>query len=275
MFRQMVLPFGFAFVFTLFAAFLFGAEHPTFPGTKSDWNGFDCYDFSVEGRPCKIVAPKTSAPGMPWIWRAVFWGHEPQTEIALLNKGYHVAYIGCSDLLGSPQMIQERDAFYNFLTQKFGFSKKPVLLGMSRGGLCSLRWAIANPKCVSSIYVDAPVLDFKSWPGGKGIGAGSPNDWKQLLAVYNLSEENAINFKGNPIDALAPLAEQKVPVLIVYGDADDVVPHNENTLIFAERYKKLHAPITLIEKHGIGHHPHSLKDPTQIVQFILDAESTK
>ncbi|MGL6195871.1 MAG: alpha/beta hydrolase family protein [Thermoguttaceae bacterium] len=243
----------------------------SFPGTKSDWNGFDCYDFKIEERPCKVVTPKTAADGNPWVWRAVFWGHEPQTEIELLKRGYHIAFVECSDLLGSPQMIKERNTFYKFLVEKHKFSPKPVLLGMSRGGICSLRWAIENPKSVSSIYIDAPVLDFKSWPGGKGKGVGSKGDWEQVLKVYNLTEEEAMAFKGNPVDALEPLAKEKVPVLIVYGDADEVVPHDENTLIFADKYKKLDAPIELIEKPGVGHHPHSLKDPTQIVKFILKA----
>lgn len=54
----------------------------------------------------------------------------------------------------------------------------------------------------------------------------------------------------------------------VFGDADDVVPWEENTGIIAERYKKLGGDITLIRKPGIGHHPHGLDDSTPIVEFI-------
>ena len=31
------------------------------------------------------------ADGKPWVWRARFFGHEPQFDIAML-KGYHVVY---------------------------------------------------------------------------------------------------------------------------------------------------------------------------------------
>ncbi|MDR0335685.1 MAG: alpha/beta hydrolase [Planctomycetaceae bacterium] len=240
-----------------------------FSGKKGEWHGFESYEFEVGQRPCRVVVPKSVAEGKPWVWRAVFWGHEPQTEIALLNKGYYVAFVSCSDLLASPQHLKERDEFYHVLTEHYGLSKKPVLLGMSRGGLCSLRWAIANPKKVSCLYIDAPVCDFKSWPGGRGKGKGSAGDWQQVLKLYNLSEEEALKFNGNPIDSLKPLAEQKVPILSVCGDSDDVVPYEENTELLAERYKKLNAPIEVILKPGIGHHPHSLKDPTPIVDFIL------
>ena len=251
-----------------------GATTEELPGKKGPWNGFDHYEFKVGDRPCRIVAPKRAAEGKPWVWRAVFWEHEPQTEIVLLEKGYHVAFIDCSDWLGSPQMIKERNEFYDYVVQNFGFSKKPVLLGMSRGGLCSLRWAIANPDKVSCLYIDAPVCDLKSWPGGKGKSKGSHTDWQQMLKLYELSEEEALLFKGNPIDAVKPLAERKVPILSVCGDSDEAVPFEENTAILVERYRAAwsgngEAPIEVILKKGVGHHPHSLKDPTPIVAFIL------
>jgi hypothetical protein len=60
-----------------------------------------------------------------------------------------------------------------------------------------------------------------------------------------------------------------VPLLHVYGDADDAVPWDENTGILAERYKQLGGSIVLIPKPGVGHHPHGLADPTPVVEFIL------
>jgi hypothetical protein len=36
---------------------------------------------------------------------------------------------------------------------------------MSRGGLIIYNCAVANPEKVAAIYGDAPVMDFKSWPG--------------------------------------------------------------------------------------------------------------
>lgn len=203
------------------------------------------------------------------MWRAVFWGGEPQTEIALLEHGFHLAFIQCSDLLASPKNIEERNVFYKELTEKYALAKKPVLIGMSRGGLCALRWAIANPDNVACLYLDAPVCDFKSWPGGKGKGKYSSGDWKDVLQTYNLTEEEALTFKGNPIDAFAPLAERKVPIISVCGDIDEVVPFDENTKILAERYKNAAAPFEIILKPNNKHHPHSLKDPKPIVDFIL------
>ena len=60
-------------------------------------------------------------------------------------------------------------------------------------------------------------------------------------------------------------------MLHVCGDADEVVPMEENTDLFEQRVKELGGKITVIHKPGIGHHPHSLKNPTPIVSFILEA----
>jgi pimeloyl-ACP methyl ester carboxylesterase len=60
-----------------------------------------------------------------------------------------------------------------------------------------------------------------------------------------------------------------VPLLHIVGDADEVVPVAENTAILAARYHALGGSIEIISKPGVGHHPHSLVDPTPIVEFIL------
>ena len=65
------------------------------------------------------------------------------------------------------------------------------------------------------------------------------------------------------------LASARIPVLAVCGDADDVVPWEENTGLVASRYEALGGPITLIRKPGVGHHPHGLDDSTPIVEFIV------
>lgn len=248
-------------------------DAPPFAGQKSSFHSYDRYDFTYAGRQCIVVTPKTIAPGKPWIWRARFFGHEPQTDVALLGKGYHVAYIDVAGLFGSPEAVAIWNRFYAHLTEAHGFGSRPALEGMSRGGLIVYNWAAKNPDKVACIYADAPVCDIKSWPGGKGAGPGSPADWARCLEAYGLTEEQALTAKCNPIDHLEPLAKAHVPLLHVVGDADEVVPVVENTAILEERYKALKGSIRVIHKPGIGHHPHSLEDPTPIVEFILSHTS--
>ncbi|QOV90970.1 alpha/beta hydrolase family protein [Humisphaera borealis] len=252
---------------------LVAAADAPFPGKKSAWNGFDRYDFEVAGKPCLVVVPKEAAPGKPWVWHGEFFGHKPAPDIALLGKGYHIAYLKLSDMLGCPDAVKLMEAGHTELTTKYGLSQKPAMVGLSRGGLYVFNFAIANPQKVSCIYADAAVCDFRSWPGGKprglGAGKGSDRDWKLVLERYGFkSDAEAIAYKGNPVDNLKPLADAKVPLLHVFGDADDTVPWEENTKVIAERYEKLGGSITLIRKKGVNHHPHGLDDSTPIVEFI-------
>lgn len=237
--------------------------------------GYHLTNFEFLGKACKLVQPKKPAPGAPWVLRARFWGHEPQTDIALLERGFHIAYCDVSNLFGGPEAVKRWDGFYRFLTQA-GFSKKVVLEGMSRGGLIVYNWAEKNSEKVACVYADAPVLDGKSWPGGLGNGKGSAADWETFKKVYGLkSDKDISNFKGNPIDNIESIAQGGYPMLHVCGAADKVVPIDENTKPFEAVIKAKGGDIEVIYKEGVGHHPHSLENPTPIVDFILRATDKK
>ena len=100
-----------------------------------------------------------------------FFGQQPQTDIALLEKGFHLVYMDVAGLYGLPKAVEHFNAFYKYLTKEQGLAKKPALEGMSRGGLIVYNWAAQNPDKVACIYADAPVCDFECWPGGKGHAA--------------------------------------------------------------------------------------------------------
>ena len=164
------------------------------------FHGFRGYDFRSEETDCKVVCPAREAEGRPWVWRARFWGHEPQTDIDLLEKGFHIVYCDVADLYGSDKATERWDRFYRYL-RKHGFHRKAMLEGMSRGGLIVYNWAAKNPDKVACIYADAPVMDITSWPMGKGTSEGSAEDTRRMMEVYGFgSEQEAAEWKGNPLD---------------------------------------------------------------------------
>ncbi|NOY82537.1 MAG: hypothetical protein GXP31_16185 [Kiritimatiellaeota bacterium] len=235
------------------------------------FHGFRGVDFRLAGVACKLAFPPRTAAGAPWIWRARFWGHEPQADLALLERGFHVAYCDVVDLYGAPAAVRRWDRFYAFMRDR-GFNAKPFLEGMSRGGLIVHNWAVANPGKVSGIYADNAVLDIKSWPGGLGRGQGSETGWEACLKAYGFADENAARaWRGNPLDNLATLARARIPILYLMGMADTVVPPAENGEIAVKRYRELGGPVSVFRKPDMKHHPHSLEDPTPIVEFVLEA----
>ena len=141
-------------------------DHPDFnllvrahiDGTHSSYFGFDCVDFAFEGRGAKIVSPRRTARGAPWLWRARFWGHEPQTEIALLERGYHVVYCDVAELFMNDQAADIWDKFYRVLVQG-GLSPKTALEGFSRGGVYIYRWAARHPDRIACVYADTSLAN--------------------------------------------------------------------------------------------------------------------
>ncbi len=231
-----------------------------------DYNQFK---FSFEGHSAKIIYPKYQNAEQTWIWRARFWGHEPQTDLALLRRGFYVVHIDVADLYGNQEAVALWNRFYQFLIKKYPLNTKCVLEGLSRGGLIVYNWAAENTDKVACIYADAPVCDIKSWPGGQGKGEGSPLDWEKCLSAYGLTEETVADFKGIPLYNCVKVAQAGIPVLHVCGDSDTAVPMEENTTILAKNFREAGGTIEVMVKKGVGHHPHSFEDPAPIVEFII------
>ncbi len=235
----------------------------------SAFRDFETKEFKTNGKNAKIVFPNKVDPQRPWVWRARFWGHEPQTDLALLEKGFHIAYIDVAGFFGNKEAVRIWDGFYHYMVNKYNLNKKVALEGMSRGGLIVYNWAAKNAPKVSCIYADAPVCDIKSWPGGLYSGEGSSSDWQECLNAYGLNEESVLNFEGIPIHTSIEVARANIPVLHVCGDADKVVPYSENTAKLKKKFEAAGGSIKIILKEGVGHHPHSLENPKPIVDFIL------
>ncbi|WP_413667507.1 GDSL-type esterase/lipase family protein [Mucilaginibacter sp. Mucisp86] len=230
------------------------------PFKESNFYGYPCAEFILDNREYKIVKPKWAAKGHPWVWRARFWGHEPQTDIALLERGFHLVYCDVAELLGNNEAIGYWNDFYKMLTNA-GLGKKAVLEGMSRGGIYLYNWAAANPDKVACTYADNALLDLKYWP-----------DSAVLKKDFNLTSANQIgSLKVSPIDKVPQIVKGKFPMLHLSADDDEAVDPSKNTLLFEQKVKALGGSITVIHKPGFKHHPHSLPNPTPIVEFILKA----
>ena len=240
--------------------------------TYSSFHGYQCADFVFNGRNCKVVQPKMAAKDHPWVWRARFWGHEPQTDIALLERGYHIVYCDVAELLGNKESIALWDKFYK-LMHEAGLSKKAVMEGMSRGAVYVFNWAAANPGKVACVYVDNPLLNIPVWAAQMlQLPAGKNDMFEAFKKDYDLvTSEQVQQFKGGPNELVAQIVKGHYPVLILCADEDEAVPPADNTNLFEKKIKALHGDITVIHKPGFKHHPHSLPDPTPIVDFIIKA----
>jgi hypothetical protein len=122
--------FAFAFFFaTFFSILSISAE-----SFAEEWQGRNKVDFQIQGRKAFFIEPTQPAAGKPWIWRTEFFGHEPQADIALLDKGFFLAYVDMTNLYGGPLAMSLMDEMYSIAIDKHSLGKKVVLEGFSRGG---------------------------------------------------------------------------------------------------------------------------------------------
>ena len=72
------------------------------------------------------------------------------------------------------------------------------------------------------------------------------------------------------LDKAETVAKAGIPIIIVAGGVDKVVPYAENSAVLKDKYEKLGGNIKVIVKPLVDHHPHSLEDPTPVVEFIME-----
>jgi len=247
-------------------------QHVNIPRDTSSFMGYECISFKVFNRDCKIVKPKWTNKQRSWIWRARFWGHEPQADVALLEHGYHVVYCDVAEWFGNDEAIKTWNKFYDLLTRA-GLNKKAAMEGMSRGAVYVYNWAAENPDKVACVYVDNPLLDLLWWPG-RQYKEQMPGhkEWDLFKEDFGFNtDEEALQFKGSPLDKTTAIAQGGYPMLHICSDADEDVPMSKNTIPFVEKIKALGGQIDVIIKPGFKHHPHSLPNPAPIVQFVMNA----
>ncbi|MFK8110590.1 MAG: alpha/beta hydrolase family protein [Rubripirellula sp.] len=245
----------------------------------TQWNGFKRIHFTCADRSAYLVIPDQPLPGNPWIWRARFPDFHSEMDIELVKVGYHVGYFDVANQFGSPAIIKKAAAFYQLMVKGYQLSPKPVMEGVSRGGLFVYNWAAANPDRVQCIYCDTPVCDFRSWPAGTGTGVGSKSAWKACLSAYGFTEEQALKYEQQPLNKAQLIVAAKIPVLHIVSANDRVVPPNENTYRLQEALRKHGGEMEIISvKEGTeksnGHH-FTHPEPQRVIDFIRRNTETK
>ena len=163
---------------------------------------------------------------------------------------------------GAPASSAQFTLFHEEMVRR-GFSPKPILIGQSRGGLMMLGWGMRNPDKVRVFVGIYPVCNLSTW---------AMKNLPVTLADYQLTEPEmrAQLAEFNPLDNLKSLAEKKVPMFVVQGDADKAVPYQENATILKERYEALGGPVTLKLIPGEGHMVSpSFFENKELIEFVL------
>ena len=225
--------------------------------------------FEIEGNKAVLYAAPKTAEGKPWVWYAptltggVSLAGRPMYFEAFMKAGISLAGFDLGEVRGAPASSAKFSLFYDAMVKR-GFWSKPILLGQSRGGMMTLAWAFRNPDKVKAWVGIYPVCNLASWP--------LKNSKSQTLADYALSEAELVArlAEFNPIDNLAGLAANQVPMFAVHGNNDVVVPYEDNTKLLKERYEAAGGSFRVKVVPGEGHKVGpSFFECRELVDFIL------
>ena len=231
------------------------------------WNGFESKEFTFNEREAVIVYPK-GKPNGRILLKTEYLSAFPEFDIAMLDKGYHLIHIYQRNRWAPAIEIDTMAEFVRYCAKELGTSQRCVLEGMSCGGLQAAIFAERYPELSAVLYLDAPVLNILSMAGYGGQNTIVSGFWQEIEDAYGVTRSTMVNFRQSPIDNMKPLIENKIPLIMVYGNADPVVIYSENGRVLEEYYKEKGGTICVIGKSMCGHHPHGLSNPQIIVDFI-------
>ena len=224
--------------------------------------------FLVNDRPAFILWPnqeKRSTP-QPWVMYSPTLprlpdAHEKWMHQQFLDAGVAVAGIDVGECYGSPEGRKHFSSLYKELTTKRNFGAKPCLLCRSRGGLWSSSWAIRNTDKVAGIAGIYPVFDLTTYPG-----------MKRAAPAYKMTEADlaATLKQHNPIEKVGTLAKAKIPVFIIHGDVDKVVPIKQNSARVVKIYKNTPGAERLVKLEVVEGQGHNFFEGFFTSQKLID-----
>lgn len=236
--------------------------------SSNDYHGYRRLDFIFAGREAVLVFPKEENKTDKWMIKTEYFDAFPELEIAMLGRGYHLAYLKNHNRWGTDDDAKAKRDFAEYLAGEYGLSRRCVCIGMSCGGWEAVAFAALYPAYVSLLYLDAPLLSFygleqpyrTDWIGEYGRARG-------YTSVAERFMDTAL-----PIYQLKTLTENRLPVALVYGAKDKTVSPEFNAEVVKAFYEKEEAPIRVWCKPECDHHPHVAVDLEEVMDYIA-AES--
>lgn len=259
-----------------------------------------------------VFTPKQDANHTGIIYVASGGWHSDHNNInvkffeKLLHRGYTVFAVvhgsqprftvpeAIADLNRAVRFIRAHAADYRIDPDRLG------IIGGSAGGHLSLMQGVAGKdgekdhpdpierlsSRVQAVACFFPPTDFLNYgkPGEIALGNGvlkdfpAPfefNEYNSQKKIYErINDEARRQEIGRQISPINHVSADDPPMLIIHGDADDLVPIQQ-AQIFVEKMKAVGAEAKLVTKSGAKHGWPNLLDDTQLLVDWFDEHLTK
>lgn len=235
------------------------------------WNGFHSKEFMFSERNAVIVFPNEKANGK-MLLKTEYLDAFPEFDKEMLSRGYHLIHIAHFSRWAPDDEINIMADFVKHCAKELRLSEQCMIEGLSCGGLQAVRFAETYPELCTALYLDAPVLNILSMAGlGELKKENADQFWREIASTFHVSKSTIVNFRKSAIDNMSPLIANNIPIMLLYGNADDVVIYEENGKVLVDYYQQHHGNIKVIVRSMGGHHPHGLKNPALIADFLENA----
>ena len=106
------------------------------------------------------------------------------------------------------------------------------------------------------------ILDLFANCQGKLVfmGVGKSGLYEEFFRITGKTKSEMLSYRDHPIDRVPTLLENDIPVVLVAGDSDRVVPYTENGALLARYYEEKGGRIRVFLKKGCDHHPHGMEN---------------
>jgi len=235
------------------------------------WYGYRGVAFEFEGKRATLIFPEQPNQNRDWTLKAEYREAFPNTEVALLKEGFHAAWLENETRWATKSDCDRKARFVDYLHETYGLRDKCVPVGMSCGGAHAVNFAGFYPDKVACLFIDAPVLNFLSNPGGYVHKGGDSKVWDTEFqkAYPGITRADLLHFDNHPIHNIPTIKAHHIPIILLYGEQDMSVDYADNGLMLEQAYEPDNPELKVICRRFQGHHPHGLADPKPIVDFVL------
>lgn len=236
---------------------------------RYDNQGFEQLEFTFFGKKAIVILPREENRNGRAIFKTEYFGAFPVLQLEFVRQGYTFLFLENRNRWGTESELIDQEKFLHFAFEEFDLEPGVITIGMSCGGMISILLAAKYPELIRGLYLDAPVMNFLSCPGGFGNAPETTEAmWQEFEKAHGMTKRELLLYRKHPIDKLDALIAARKPIYLAYGTADLCVPFEENAIELVRRYEGTEIPFVVEAKEGCGHHPHGPQDPAKVIEFF-------
>ena len=188
---------------------------PRFRAKKSEFEGFDRYDFQFRWRDTTFILPAKPSKGGEWIFVSSKFKETPEERemlLSALKKGWHVVFLDVESWWGNPNSVRWFEEVFKYFPKLLNVGEKACVAEFGTGAFHGVNFAAKYPERVEKLFLYRPTLDIVAW--------AKDGHMKTFLQEWKLQEPDLDSFKDSPLSNLKIAIENNTPLIVLPTDEE-------------------------------------------------------